>query len=256
MAHPSPLPTDHDVRELVATDLASTLFVEAGAGSGKTTVCIDRVCALVESGIDGPGGPRQSRSPRRPLQSCGLAFHREVLTSHETEAGDATLAVLGEAPMSIVSTHSLVGCFTQHGLTVGVPPRFEVRDEVGEAIYLKEEIGVSSPRSCSTRKAHWPRSWCGPSSSASSPATSERSCYTLHRSYDRLRESDRVWVWPAEAAEGRARRHVVVRPVLVDAEHRRRSGACRVRRPRPEGRIERSMHRHPPHRGRASEEGC
>ena len=52
MAHPSPLPTDHDVRELVATDLASTLFVEAGAGSGKTTVLVDRVCALVESGID------------------------------------------------------------------------------------------------------------------------------------------------------------------------------------------------------------
>ena len=62
-----------------------------------------------------------------------------MLTSRETGAGDAALAVLGEAPMSTLHAFAR-RLLTQHGLAVGVPPRFEVRDEVGEAIYLEDEV--------------------------------------------------------------------------------------------------------------------
>src|SRR3546814_7431758 len=37
-------------RERIRTDLDTTLFVEAGAGSGKTTALVDRVVALVTTG--------------------------------------------------------------------------------------------------------------------------------------------------------------------------------------------------------------
>ena len=37
------LPVDHDVRERIRTDLDRNLFVEAGAGTGKTRVLVDRV---------------------------------------------------------------------------------------------------------------------------------------------------------------------------------------------------------------------
>ena len=43
---------DADQRARVATDLDATLFVEAGAGSGKTTALVGRLVALVESGIE------------------------------------------------------------------------------------------------------------------------------------------------------------------------------------------------------------
>src|SRR5258705_10751877 len=44
------LPVDHDVRERIRTDLRRNLFVEAGAGTGKTKVLVDRVVQLVATG--------------------------------------------------------------------------------------------------------------------------------------------------------------------------------------------------------------
>src|SRR5258705_13920664 len=44
------LPVDHDVRERIRTDLSRNLFVEAGAGTGKTRVLVDRVVRLVATG--------------------------------------------------------------------------------------------------------------------------------------------------------------------------------------------------------------
>ena len=43
-------PPDQAARDRIATDLDTTLFVEAGAGSGKTTALVGRVVALVTSG--------------------------------------------------------------------------------------------------------------------------------------------------------------------------------------------------------------
>ena len=42
---------DAAVRARIATDLSATLFVAAGAGSGKTTQLVERVVALVRSGV-------------------------------------------------------------------------------------------------------------------------------------------------------------------------------------------------------------
>ena len=44
------LPIDHDVRERIRTELDRNLFVEAGAGTGKTRVLVDRVVRLVATG--------------------------------------------------------------------------------------------------------------------------------------------------------------------------------------------------------------
>src|SRR5437660_2821018 len=42
--------TDAAERERIRTDLDTTLFVEAGAGTGKTTVLVARIVALVATG--------------------------------------------------------------------------------------------------------------------------------------------------------------------------------------------------------------
>src|ERR1700689_4364022 len=41
---------DQAARQRITKDLETTLFVEAGAGSGKTSALVDRVLALVTSG--------------------------------------------------------------------------------------------------------------------------------------------------------------------------------------------------------------
>ena len=45
-----PTPADHAARDTILSDLGSTLFVEAGAGTGKTTALVGRIVQLVESG--------------------------------------------------------------------------------------------------------------------------------------------------------------------------------------------------------------
>ena len=43
---------DQISRDKIRNDIHSNFFVEAGAGSGKTSVLVDRMVAMVEGGID------------------------------------------------------------------------------------------------------------------------------------------------------------------------------------------------------------
>ena len=43
-------PADQDARDRIHTDLESTLFVEAGAGTGKTRELIERIVRLISTG--------------------------------------------------------------------------------------------------------------------------------------------------------------------------------------------------------------
>jgi ATP-dependent helicase/nuclease subunit A len=47
---PTP-PVDQDARDAVATVLDETLFVEAGAGTGKTSALVGRIVALAATGV-------------------------------------------------------------------------------------------------------------------------------------------------------------------------------------------------------------
>ncbi len=193
------LPTDQAVRDVVATDLARTLFVEAGAGSGKTTVLVDRVCALVESGID----VRKIAAITFTEKAAAELRSRVREELDEPRAPQPAMprsAVLGEAPMSTLHAFAR-RLLTQHGLAVGVPPRFEVLDEVGEAIYLEDEVARARRRAVRPEGPARRGRACGPSSSASQPGRIREIVFALHQSYDRLRESDRVWEWPAEAVD-------------------------------------------------------
>lgn len=46
------LERDNDSRNRIVSDINTNFFVEAGAGSGKTTMLVNRMVAMVESGID------------------------------------------------------------------------------------------------------------------------------------------------------------------------------------------------------------
>ena len=44
--------TDSEARKLIISDIDSNIFVEAGAGSGKTTMLVERMVAMVEKGLE------------------------------------------------------------------------------------------------------------------------------------------------------------------------------------------------------------
>ena len=46
----TPPPADDDVRQRIINDLDTSFFLEAGAGSGKTSVIVARVVNLVRNG--------------------------------------------------------------------------------------------------------------------------------------------------------------------------------------------------------------
>ncbi|MGE5596723.1 MAG: UvrD-helicase domain-containing protein, partial [Hyphomicrobiales bacterium] len=49
---PDFVPADQPERDRIASELGATLFVEAGAGTGKTTALVERIARLVASGIE------------------------------------------------------------------------------------------------------------------------------------------------------------------------------------------------------------
>ena len=49
---PFDLPLDQPARDRIAGDLGANLFIEAGAGAGKTASLVSRIVALVHDGVD------------------------------------------------------------------------------------------------------------------------------------------------------------------------------------------------------------
>ena len=188
------LPHDQAVRDVVGSDLADTLFVEAGAGSGKTTILVNRVCALVESGVD-VRNVAAITFTEKAASELRVRVRRKLLAQPPSRAVEVALDALGDAPMSTLHAFAR-RLLTEHGVAVGVPPHFEVLDTVAEAIYLEDrwrELAVdlfeeSGPLAQVVTRA----------AELGLKASGVREIVlTLHQSYDRLR--GRGWEWPADA---------------------------------------------------------
>lgn len=129
----SELEMDQAARDAVVNDLDSTIFLEAGAGSGKTSCLVGRFVALVESGVP--------------------ADHIAAITFTEKAAGELIDRVRNElrrrAPVSqacrdallvidraaIGTLHSFAQRFlTEHAVEAGLPPRFTVNDEIASQV--------------------------------------------------------------------------------------------------------------------------
>ena len=130
-------PQDQGVRDVVSADLADTLFVEAGAGSGKTTVLVNRVCALIESGVD-VRAIAAITFTEKAASELRVRVREKLASQPPTAVVDDALATLGDAPMSTLHAFAR-RLLTEHGVAVGVPPHFEVLDTVEEAIYLEQQ---------------------------------------------------------------------------------------------------------------------
>src|SRR5689334_4562361 len=133
--------TDEAARDAVRNRLDETLFVEAGAGTGKTTVLVDRIVELVSA--DGPDLPVPMRSVAAiTFTEKAAAELRDRVRgelerrANDDERGPAVRARCAEALESlddaaICTLHAFAQrILTAFPIEAGLPPRIEVHDEV------------------------------------------------------------------------------------------------------------------------------
>ena len=131
---------DAEARNRVTTALDRTLFVEAGAGSGKTTSVVNRVVRLVRSGV--------------PVNRiAAITFTEAAATELRHRVRDALEeAGLDQGDQQLVNAAGLVesAAFTtlhgfalrllaDHPVAAGLPPGFTVADEITSLLDFDEQ---------------------------------------------------------------------------------------------------------------------
>jgi ATP-dependent exoDNAse (exonuclease V) beta subunit len=129
---------DSAARRLIRDALGETLFVEAGAGSGKTTSLVERVVAIVLT--DGVPLRNVAAVTFTEKAAAELRDRLRVAFSHVVAAAGSE-AVLAEAALddlnsaAIGTLHAFAQrLLTEHPIEAGLPPLIEVQDEVASGV--------------------------------------------------------------------------------------------------------------------------
>ena len=124
---------DHIERERIRTELDSTLFVNAGAGSGKTSELVQRVASLVLG-----GNVRLARLAAVTFtEKAGAELRDRLRSTFESAHANAALDDLDGA--AIGTLHSFAQrILGEHPIEAGLPPIIEVLDEVGSSVAFDE----------------------------------------------------------------------------------------------------------------------
>lgn len=130
-------PADQAARDTVATDLARTLFLEAGAGTGKTTSLVGRVVELVRRGT-----PMRSIAAITFTEAAATELRDRIRHALEraARAGEIPAEAAVEVDEAAISTlHAFAQrILGEHLLEAGLPPRIEVLDEVQSVLAFEE----------------------------------------------------------------------------------------------------------------------
>ena len=140
------VPVDNDARKTIGEDLGATLFVEASAGTGKTTSLVQRVTNLVATGTttldrvaaitftEAAAAELRDRI-RAELEKASGDDQREQVERDRCHQG---IVDLDQADISTL--HSFAGgLLRERPLEAGLPPSFETSDEILAGIKFEEE---------------------------------------------------------------------------------------------------------------------
>ncbi|MCC3302150.1 UvrD-helicase domain-containing protein [Arthrobacter sp. zg-Y895] len=128
---------DDDDRHLIGTALDTTVFVEAGAGSGKTHALVGRIAALVDGGVD-IGGIAAITFTEKAAGELRDRLRRELAKTYgldevRTERRNTALDRLDAAPIGTI--HSFAArLISEYPIEAGVPPLITVVDELRSQI--------------------------------------------------------------------------------------------------------------------------
>jgi len=143
MAEPDDL-VDAEARAAIAGDLGTTLFAEAGAGTGKTAALVTRVVALVTA--DRPV-PMRNIAAITFTEKAAAELRDRIRRELQREAAegdpdraDRCLGALAELDAAAVCTlHAFAQRLLRaHPIEAGLPPGVEVLDEVGSIVEFED----------------------------------------------------------------------------------------------------------------------
>ena len=134
--HNDVMPPDQQARDAITSDHSKTLFVEAGAGCGKTEALVSRVINLVTSAdvsIDDVAVITFTNKAAAELRYRIRARLEELLTAcsepSRREKLELSLAKLDGAAISTL--HGFARrLLTEHSIEARLPPSFEGLDEI------------------------------------------------------------------------------------------------------------------------------
>ena len=134
-------PIDEGARQLITdTGLNRTLFVEAGAGSGKTTQLVERIVNLVlREGLrlSEIAAITFTEAAAAELQArVRVRFEREVEQTTDPQRRDRSLQAIADADMAAISTlHGFASrILGEFAVEAHIPPRVTVLDAVSSQL--------------------------------------------------------------------------------------------------------------------------
>ncbi len=129
-------PPDLADRRRISTDLTTTLFVEAGAGAGKTTALVARIVNLVRSDI-----PITSIAAITFTEKAAAELRsrtRELLEADSDPRCHEALDRLDHAPIGTLHSFARRILF-DFPIDAGLPPGFTVLDELESGLQFEEQ---------------------------------------------------------------------------------------------------------------------
>ena len=131
------VPQDQDQRERIISSLDETLFVEAGAGTGKTEALVSRIVALITTGratIDGIAAitfTELAAAELRERVRSRLISRSQDPGSSDDEKESCLAAIRGFDSASIQTLHSFASqLLRERPLDVELSPSFEVVEAI------------------------------------------------------------------------------------------------------------------------------
>ena len=123
---------DEAARRAIRTDLGETLFVEAGAGSGKTSSLVDRVVSVVLTA----GVPLRQVAAVTFTDKAAAELRDKLRTAFTARPEPAAAEALNDLDTAAIGTlHSFAQrILAEHPIEAGLPPLIEVQDEVASGV--------------------------------------------------------------------------------------------------------------------------
>jgi ATP-dependent helicase/nuclease subunit A len=143
---PTMVAADQDIRDRLRTELGTTFFVEAGAGTGKTKELVERIASLVASGV-----PMERIAAMTFTDAAAAELRGRVRLQLEQAGADESLPQDARARCSrgaldidlaaIQTIHSFAGGLLRlFPLEARLPPGFTVWNELEQDIAFKERF--------------------------------------------------------------------------------------------------------------------
>lgn len=143
--------TDAAARRRITKATDESLFVEAGAGSGKTKSLVDRICQLVLhdevplTSVAAVTFTEKAGAELRDRLRAEFEKRRRAASEDERDLADAALDDLDTA--AIGTLHSFAQrLLAAYPIQAGLPPLVEVLDEVASSVAFEERWAVMRQR--------------------------------------------------------------------------------------------------------------